>query len=124
MKRFASVIAVLLLLISCSPKTVVVTERVTDYQHDTIIRVDSVKTEHLVYKDGDTIRVVDMKTVIKYRDRIEVVNKVDSIPYEVQVVKEVRVRNSYDRFTSCGFWILLCLVVGFVAIKLYLLIKH
>ena len=35
----------------------------------------------------------------------------DSIPYKVDVIKEVRKRNGYDRFTSWGFWILAFLIL-------------
>jgi hypothetical protein len=68
---------------------------------------------------GDTIHVRD--TIFKYRilhdtqveTKLEYVH--DSIPYPVEVVKEVRKRNGYDRFTSWGFWILAVLILIRVA---------
>jgi len=82
-------------------------------------RVDSTYQAHYIFVLGDTVRQVD--TIYKYR--LKYVDKVqtqyvavhDSIPYPVEVVKEVRKRNQYDRFTSWGFWILILLLLVRVA---------
>jgi hypothetical protein len=67
-------------------------------------------------------------TILKYRvlhDTETVKEYVhDSIPYPIEVTKEVRQRNGYDRFTSCGFWILallLCARMAWWAFKTFYL---
>jgi hypothetical protein len=122
--RFFAVIAISLLLAACaSTKTVTVTEYrdrvLTDTVTVTELRVDSVYLSHVEKQRGDTIHVRD--TIFKYRilhdtqaeTKLEYVH--DSIPYPVEVVKEVRKRNGYDRFTSWGFWILAVLILIRVA---------
>ena len=106
----------LLLMTGCkgSQPAVVVQyrDRVT---HDTIERerVDSVRVVRYVLEKGDTVHVID--TVEKYvnvwRDRVQVECVHDSVPYVQEVQVPVRTRNRYDRFTSCGFWLILLLMV-------------
>ena len=104
--RFFAVVLISVLLAACA-------------QTVTELRVDSVYLSHVEKQKGDTIHVRD--TIFKYRilhdtqveTKLEYVH--DSIPYQVEVVKEVRKRNGYDRFTSWGFWILIVLVLIRVA---------
>lgn len=122
--RFFAVILISVLLAACAQtKTVTVTEYrdrvLTDTVTVTELRVDSVYLSHVEKQKGDTIHVRD--TIFKYRilhdtqveTKLEYVH--DSIPYPVEVVKEVRKRNGYDRFTSWGFWILAVLILIRVA---------
>lgn len=122
--RFFSVIAISLLLASCaSTRTITLTEYrdrvVTDTVTITDIRVDSVYLSHYEKQRGDTILVRD--TILKYKILHDIQTETlteyvhDSIPYPVEVVKEVHKRNGYDRFTSRGFWILVLLLLGRVA---------
>ena len=131
--RFFAVILISVLLAACAAqKTVTVTEYrdsvITDTVTVTELRVDSVYLSHVEKQKGDTIHVRD--TIFKYRilhdtkveTKLEYVH--DSIPYPVEVVKEVRKRNGYDRFTSCGFWIfalLLCARIAWWAFKTFYL---
>ncbi|MEE1132627.1 MAG: hypothetical protein UHX00_13480 [Caryophanon sp.] len=46
----------------------------------------------------------------------------DSIPYEVP--KYIRQRNGYDRFTATGFWIMIALAIGYIALRIYLRFKR
>ena len=90
---------------------------------DTTLRVDSVYVAHYVKEKGDTVHVID--TLYKYKvlhDTRDVylhdsiyVTRTDSVPYPVEVERQVRVRNGYDRFTSWGFWILIALLLVRVA---------
>lgn len=96
---------------ACSaPKVVTVTEYRDRVQRDTLTRTDSVYISHVVREKGDTVHVLDTIFKYKYLDKYAYVYVHDSIPYEVQVQVPVRTRNGYDRFTSCGFWILLLLL--------------
>ena len=124
-----------LMLAACaSPKTIAVTEYRDLVRFDTVTverdRVDSTYKAHYLYHQGDTVHQVDTiyKYRIKYVDKMQTqyVTVHDSIPYKVEVVKEVRKRNGYDRFTSWGFWILAFLIltrVGWLIFKTFYLRK-
>lgn len=127
--RFFSVIAISLLLAACAQtRTITVTEYRDRVVTDTVekLRVDSVYVSRWIKQNGDTIILHD--TIFKYRvlhDTETVKEYVhDSIPYQVEVTKEVRKRNGYDRFTSLGFWILallLCARIAWWAFKTFYL---
>ena len=127
--RFFAVIAISLLLAACAQtKTVTVTEYRDRVVTNTVekLRVDSVYVSRWIKQKGDTIILHD--TIFKYRvlhDTETVKEYVhDSIPYQVEVTKEVRKRNGYDRFTSWGFWILallLCARIAWWAFKTFYL---
>lgn len=109
-----------ILLSGCKTKTIVVTEYRDRQIHDTTLKVDSVWRDrwHTEYLRGDTIFIRDSVYVdrYKYRDKVVEVVQKDSVPYEVIVEVEKRVRNGYDRFVSGWFWataILLLLIVAF-----------
>ena len=127
--RFFAVILISVFLAACAQtKTVTVTEYRDRVVTDTVekLRVDSVYVSRWIKQKGDTIILHD--TIFKYRvlhDTETVKEYVhDSIPYQVEVTKEVRKRNGYDRFTSWGFWILallLCARISLWAFKTFYL---
>ena len=127
--RFFAVILISVFLAACAQtKTVTVTEYRDRVVTDTVekLRVDSVYVSRWIKQKGDTIILHD--TIFKYRilhDTETVKEYVhDSIPYQVEVTKEVRKRNCYDRFTSWGFWILallLCARIAWWAFKTFYL---
>ena len=83
------------------------------YEHDSIYRDR--------WKNGDTVFVQVEKWKTRYRDKLREVHdtiavvKTDSIPYAVEVIKQVPVRNGYTRFTSWFFWIIVVLVLARIA---------
>lgn len=112
MKHFAILTLSLLLLAACAgPKIVTVTEYRDRVQIDTLERVDSVYISKVVTTKGDTVHHFDTIYKFKIVNQTRDVYVRDSIPYEVEVVKEVRKRNGYDRFTSWGFWIFVVLIL-------------
>lgn len=133
--RFFAVIAISLLLAACAQtRTITVTEYRDRVVTDTVtlvdIRVDSTYLSHYEKQRGDTILVRD--TILKYKILHDIQTETlteyvhDSIPYKVEVVKEVRKRNGYDRFTSWGFWIFIVLIslrVGWWGFKTFYLRK-
>lgn len=135
MKKLILYAVLALMLAACaSPKTIAVTEYRDLVRFDTVTverdRVDSTYKAHYLYHQGDTVHQVDTiyKYRIKYVDKMQTqyVTVHDSIPYKVEVVKEVRKRNGYDRFTSWGFWILAFLIltrVGWLIFKTFYLRK-
>ena len=127
--RFFAVILISVFLAACAQtKTVTVTEYRDRVVTDTVekLRVDSVYVSRWIKQKGDSIILHD--TIFKYlvlHDTETVKEYVhDSIPYKVEVTKEVRKRNVYDRFTSWGFWILallLCARIAWWAFKTFYL---
>lgn len=124
MKRIILYVLLALTLVACStPRTIAVTEYRDRVLTDTVTEyrdlVDSTYKAHYVYILGDTVRITD--TICQYR--LKYVDKVqtqyeyvhDSIPYQVEVVKEVRRRNTYDRATSVGFWFFILIIIMRVA---------
>lgn len=120
MKKLILYAVLAIMLAACAQtKTVTVTEYRDRVVTDTVekLRVDSVYVSRWIKQNGDTIILHD--TIFKYRvlhDTETVKEYVhDSIPYQVEVTKEVRKRNGYDRFTSWGFWILALLLFARIA---------
>lgn len=100
---------------SCKTQGVIVPEIHTEYVHDTLNTRDSIYIYTREYVKGDTV----YKDSIVYRDRwrdkiVETIQR-DSIPYPVEVEKLVTVRSGYDRFCSWAFWIIVALVLLYVA---------
>lgn len=117
------------ILCACSQVRTVVEVR-EHYVHDTTQVVDSVWRDRVQYvmQRGDTVYKTDSVIFCKYKiqERVQVVTSVDSIPYPVEVVREVRVRSGYDKFVSWGFWLLisaLILALGWRIAKAYFLRK-
>lgn len=108
----AVVLGVCALFTSCrSQKVVTVTEYRDRVQRDTLRKVDSVYVAHYLMQKGDTVWMTDTICQFRILHDTRDVYVHDSVPYPVEVVKEVRTRNAYDRFTARGFWLLCALIV-------------
>lgn len=111
----------LLLLCSCSPKIVTVTEYKeryhTLYERDSVFVKDSIYNK--IFVKGDT--VFDTKTIYlyRYRDVIKSDTTVirDSIPYPVEVFKEVNVLSWWQQTQIKLFWILSAIFAGWILFK-------
>lgn len=118
------ILGAILLLTSCATTKTIVEYR-DRYITQTEVRVDSIYRDryHTEYMRGDTVFVHDSVWLDRwhYDTRTDSVIVRDSIPYPVEVVREVRVRNAYDRFTARGFWILLAIIL--LASVIWLLTK-
>lgn len=109
-----------LCLVSCKAQQPQVIEKiVTNTEYIDRIKYDSIFNDRIVYVDrgSDTIKMIER--VIEYRysvltDSIEVV-RVDSIPYEVQVVEIVERMNNHQRTMYWLGWI----AVLIVALRLF-----
>ena len=124
MKRFLFVVLCAVMLAGCKTQVVTVPQIRTEYVHDTVTEhlTDSILQTRYVYMKADTVHDVQIVERIKWRDKVQVqrVETHDSIPYPVEVIKRVRVRNGYDYFTSWGFWILLAILALCVAARIYM----
>lgn len=124
MKRFLFVVLCAAMLAGCKTQVVTVPQIRTEYVHDTVTEhlTDSILQTRYVYMKADTVHDVQIVERIKWRDKVQVqrVETHDSIPYPVEVIKHVRIRNGYDRFVSWGFWILLALIAVSIAWRIYI----
>lgn len=114
----------MLCVCACKTQVVTVPQIRTEYVHDTVTEhlTDSILQTRYVYMKADTVHDVQIVERIKWRDKAQVqrVETHDSIPYPVEVIKHVRVRNGYDYFTAWGFWISLALIAVAIAWRIYI----
>lgn len=116
MRKFL-ILAVFLSFLCCSTtKNFAPPETQEKTIYKEIERVDTVfqNVYKYIYERGDTVFVRDSVLVYRYKyvTKCDTFVQVDSIPYPVEVTKEVRVRNGYDRFTARGFWIYTAIVLA------------
>lgn len=110
----------LFFLTSCRARTVYVDKVKTEYRD--VVRVDSVYNRDTVamYIAGDTV----FKEVIKWRERwqlrVDSFTRVDSVPYAVEVVREVNRLTPWQKKQIAGFWV----AVGLIGIGIALKIKR
>lgn len=120
----SAVLFLILILSACAPAKVV-TEYRDRYITKTELRIDSVWRDrwHTEYTRNDTVYIHDSVWVDRLHTdvRVDTVHVRDSIPYQVEVTREVRVRNGYDKFTARGFWALLAIIS--LSITIWLLTK-
>lgn len=114
--------AALFFLTSCRARveTVYVDKVKTEYRD--VVRIDSVYNRDTVAirLSGDTV----YKDVIKWRERwqlrIDSFTRVDSVPYAVEVVREVNRLTAWQKKQIAGFWV----AVGLIGIGVVLKIKR
>lgn len=92
-----------------------------------IERVDTVfqNVYKYIHEKGDTVFVRDSVILYRYKyiTKCDTFVQMDSIPYPVEVTKEVRVRNGYDKFTARGFWIYSAIILAgliFLVVRWYI----
>lgn len=112
--------AALFFLTSCRARTVYVDKVKTEYRD--VVRIDSVYNRDTVAirLSGDTV----YKDIIKWRERwqlrVDSFTRVDSVPYAVEVVREVNRLTPWQHRQIVGFWI----AVGLIGIGIALKIKR
>lgn len=120
----AVLVALFLSFIGCKTLPPIIPQTQRDSVHTrTELRVDTLWRDrwHTEKTKGDTVFVHDSIYFekIKFRDRVDSVIVRDSIPYPVEVTKEVRVRNGYDKFTARGFWVFIGVLLLYIAWRLF-----
>lgn len=108
----------LFFLTSCRARTVYVDKVKTEYRD--VVRVDSVYNRDTVAirLSGDTV----YKDIIKWRERwqlrIDSFTRVDSVPYAVEVVREVNRLTPWQHRQIVGFWVALGAIGIGIALKI------
>ena len=118
------IILLLLIISGCKTKEIVVPVEKTVVEYRDQLRIDSVYNRDTVniYERGDTVYL----QTIKWRERFKLdtvsVVRVDSIPYPVEVVREVNVLTKWQRLRLNALNIIAIIIVGYVIIKIRTLI--
>jgi len=107
-----------LFLGGCKTQYLTVPEYHNVYQTDTLTLHDSIIIHVRETVKGDVVYRDSIVYRDRWRDRVVEKQERDSIPYPVEVVKEVHTRSGYDRFVSWGFWILFILILAYTAFKI------
>lgn len=127
MRKFL-ILALFFAFLGCSTQQTLAppeTQEKTVYKE--IERVDTVfqNVYKYIHEKGDTVFVRDSVILYRYKyvTKCDTFVQMDSIPYPVEVTKEVRVRNGYDRFTARGFWIYTAIILAgliFLVVRWYI----
>lgn len=123
----ALAVAAFLVCFGCSPKVQPSLRPTTDsmrIHYQTLYDSIWVDRWHVIKDKGDTIFIHDSIFIEKWREKHtrDTICVRDSVPYEVP--KYIRQRNNYDRFTAKGFWIMIALAIGYIALRIYLRFKR
>jgi hypothetical protein len=114
------VIPIVFLLTGCKAETVLVPVEKVKIEYRDRLRIDSVYNRDTIqiYKKNDTIYYEK----IKWRERFKIdtvsVVRVDSIPYPVEVVREVNVLTKWQRLRLNALNIIAIIIVCYVVIKI------
>lgn len=126
----ATIIAMVLLLLvgclaGCKTKTVVVTEYRDRVQRDTVQLVDSVYQYRYIAALNDTVYIHDSIDRFRWRDKVVEVYVHDSVPYEVEVIREVKQPlNGWQRFIQgSGYALWGMLFIGLIVLIISIVIK-
>jgi len=115
-------ILVIFLLTGCKTKTVLVPVKETKTEYRDRLRIDSVynrDTLHL-FTRGDTVYLQSIKWRERFRtDTLRIV-KTDSIPYPVEVVREVNVLTKWQRWRLNALNVLALIIVVYIVIRIKL----
>ena len=115
-------LAILSLFAGCKSKTVLVPVEKVKIEYRDRLRVDSVYNRDTIqiYKKNDTIYYEKIKWRERFRtDTLRIV-KTDSIPYPVEVVREVNVLTKWQRLRLNALNILVLIIAAYLFIKIKL----
>jgi hypothetical protein len=122
MKKNILLLIILLTFAGCKTKTVLVPVDRVKIEYKDRLRVDSVYNRDTIqiYKKNDTIYYEK----IRWRERFKIdtvsVVKVDSIPYKVEVVKEVNKLTKWQKLRLSTLNILVLIIAAYLFIKIKL----
>ena len=124
MNKYILHVAILLIISlsisGCKPKQILVPITETKIEYRYKLRVDSVYNRDtlMLFSQNDTVYLQSIKWRERFRiDTISVV-KVDSIPYTVEVIKEVNKLTKWQQIRLSALNILIAIIVIYVLIKI------
>ena len=115
-------LAILSVFTGCKTKTVLVPVDRVKIEYRDRLRIDSVYNRDTVniYKRGDTVYLQTIKWRERFKfDTVSVV-RVDSIPYPVEVVREVNRLTKWQRWRLNALNIIVLVIVAYIGIKIRL----
>ena len=114
------VIPIVFLLTGCKTETVLVPVDRVKIEYKDRLRVDSVYNRDTVniYERGDTVYLQTIKWRERFKFDTVVVVRTDSIPYPVEVVREVNVLTKWQRLRLNALNIIAIIIVCYVIIKI------
>lgn len=122
MKKILALSLIIIAFAGCKSKTVLVPVDRVKMEYVDRLRIDSVYNRDTVelYRQNDTI----YKNVIRWRERFKFdtisVVRIDSIPYPVEVIKEVNKLTKWQQWRLRLLNILVLVIVAYVVIKIKL----
>ena len=118
--NITTLIIILLYISGCKPKQILIPITETKIEYRDRLRVDSIYNRDTVnvYERGDTVYL----HTIKWRERFKLdtvsVVRVDSIPYPVEVVKEVNVLTKWQKIRLRLLNIIVIAIIIYVIIRI------
>jgi len=122
MKKLLIILLILIAFTACKTKTVLLPVEHVKIEYKDKLRIDSVYNRDTMYlfTENDTVYLQSIKW--RERFRIDTVNliKVDSIPYKVEVIKEVNKLTKWQktRLDALNIIVILILIYALIKIKL------
>ena len=118
-------ILICLFLSGCKTKTVVMEKVVDRYTHTTDTIKDSIYNDVFVnqYVKGDTVYKDRVQTIYKYayRSKVDTFIQTDSVPYPVEVIKEVKEKRTLADRISDFIMNLLIVFIGYQIFKVLII---
>ena len=121
--KWMLLLAILSLFAGCKTKTVLVPVEKVKIVYRDRLRVDSVYNRDTVniYERGDTVYIQTIKWRERFKfDTVSVV-RTDSIPYPVEVIREVNKLTKWQRWRLNALNIIAIIIVAYIVIKIRLL---
>ena len=118
--NITTLIIILLYISGCKPKQILIPITETKIEFRERFRVDSVYNRDtlMLFSQNDTVYLQSIKWRERFRiDTVSVV-KVDSIPYTVEVTKEVNKLTKWQQIRLSVLNILIAIIVIYVIIKI------
>ena len=113
-------LAILSLSTGCKTKTVLVPVEKVKIEYRDRLRIDSVYNSDTTYirNNGDTVLIDVIKWRTKYISKTDSIVRTDSIPYPVEVIREVNVLSKWQRWRLTLLNILGALTGVYIAFKI------
>jgi hypothetical protein len=115
-------ILVVFLLTGCKTETVLVPVEKVKIEYRDRLRIDSVYNRDTVniYERGDTVYLQTIKWRERFKFDTVIVVRTDSIPYPVEVVREINELTKWQKFRLNALNILVIIIAAYLFIKIKL----